>query len=509
MGRFKYYSYEQTVILPINFSKQILPGTFEHTLHHLIDNELDLKDFYEKVHNDETGAPAYDPAIMLKIILFAYSRGIISSRDIEKLCRENIVCMALSADTSPHFTTIADFISSCDKELINLFTKVLSVCYTQNLIGKNMFAIDGCKISSNCSKEWSGTKDELLNKAGKIEKAISYLVKKHKEADKNKYNKSQMKKEKESIKNLKSKAEKIYKWLDSNDDKIGAQKKPIKSNITDNESAKMSTSHGVIQGYNGIAAVDDKHQVIVWGEAFGDSNESGHLPEILEGVDKNCKEAKLAENIYNEVIITADSGFHNEKNMELIDSNGITAFIADNQFRKRDVRFSDAGRYKKRVVNWKPEKGKHYFSADEFIFNDITGKLICPAGHPMWLKSKNFQAGNYKGKSYMGHIKNCSTCLFRSKCIRNEKTKARQVAKINLKKQNKKETFTSKMKRRFDTVEGRSIYSKRMGTVEPVFGHLRGTLHLDRFSFRSKKKVNNQWLLYCIVHNIGKIQRYA
>ncbi len=509
MGRFKYYSYEQTVILPINFSKQILPGTFEYTLHHLIDNELDLKDFYEKVHNDETGAPAYDPAIMLKIILFAYSRGIISSRDIEKLCRENIVCMALSADTSPHFTTIADFISSCDKELINLFTKVLSVCYTQNLIGKNMFAIDGCKISSNCSKEWSGTKDELLNKAGKIEKAISYLVKKHKEADKNKYNKSQMKKEKESIKNLKSKAEKIYKWLDSNDDKIGAQKKPIKSNITDNESAKMSTSHGVIQGYNGIAAVDDKHQVIVWGEAFGDSNESGHLPEILEGVDKNCKEAKLAGNIYNEVIITADSGFHNEKNMELIDSNGITAFIADNQFRKRDVRFSDAGRYKKRVVNWKPEKGKHYFSADEFIFNDITGKLICPAGHPMWLKSKNFQAGNYKGKSYMGHIKNCSTCLFRSKCIRNEKTKARQVAKINLKKQNKKETFTSKMKRRFDTVEGRSIYSKRMGTVEPVFGHLRGTLHLDRFSFRSKKKVNNQWLLYCIVHNIGKIQRYA
>ena len=376
MGRFKYYSYEQTVILPINFSKQILPGTFEHTLHNLIDNELDLKVFYEKIHNDETGAPAYDPAILLKIILFAYSRGIISSRDIEKLCRENVVCMALSADTSPHFTTIADFISSCDKELVNFFTKVLSVCYSQNLIGKNMFAIDGCKISSNCSKEWSGTKKELLNKAGKIEKAISYLVKKHKEADKNKYNKNQIKKEKESIKNLKSKADKIYKWLDSNDDKIGTQGKPIKSNITDNESAKMSTSHGVIQGYNGIAAVDDKHQVIVWGEAFGDSNESSHLPEILKGVDKNCKESKLADNIYDEVVITADSGFHKEKNMEFIDVNGITAFIADNQFRKRDVRFSDAGRYKKKVVNWKPDKGKHYFSADEFIFNDITGKLI-------------------------------------------------------------------------------------------------------------------------------------
>ena len=59
-----------------------------------------------------------------------------------------------------------------------------------------------------------------------------------------------------------------------------------------------------------------------------------------------------------------------------------------------------------------------------------------------------------------------------------------------------KESFIAKMIRRFDTSEGRSIYSKRMGTVEPVFGHLRGTLHLDRFTVRSKKKATNQWLLY-------------
>ena len=329
MGKFKEYSYKQTVLLPINFSKQILPGTFEYTLHNLIDNELDLSIFKERIHNDETGAPAYDPAILLKIILFAYSRGIISSRGIARLCQENVICMALSADTSPHFTTIADFITSMDKEIIDLFTRVLSVCYTQNLIGKNMFAIDGCKISSNCSKEWSGTKKELLKKAENIEEAITYLVIKNKEEDRNGYNSSQISKEKESIKKLKARAEKIYKWLDSNDEKIGTQGKPVKSNIIDNESAKMSTSHGVIQGYNGIAAVDEKHQVIVWGEVFGDSNESGHLPEILEKVDRNCKEAKISEAIYDEVVITADSGFHNERNMEMLDTDGITAFIAD------------------------------------------------------------------------------------------------------------------------------------------------------------------------------------
>lgn len=123
-------------------------------------DDLDLSIFVERFINDETGAPAYDPSILLKIILLAYSKGIISSRKIERLCRENVVCMALSADTQPHLTTIANFISTMDKEIASLFTEVPSVCYANNIIGKNMFAIDGCKISSNCSKEWGGTKNE-------------------------------------------------------------------------------------------------------------------------------------------------------------------------------------------------------------------------------------------------------------------------------------------------------------------------------------------------------------
>ena len=66
------------------------------------------------------------------------------------------------------------------------------------------------------------------------------------------------------------------------------------------------------------------------------------------------------------------------------------------------------------------------------------------------------------------------------------------MAKLDLEKRKSKETFTAKMKRRFDTPEGRSFYSKRMGCVEPVFGHVRGVLKLDKFTLRSKKKVNNQ-----------------
>lgn len=84
--------------LPVDLSRQLLPGTFEHALHHLLDHELDLSSFDERFCNDETGAPAYPPAVLLKVILFAYSRGMVGSRPIEQACRENVMFMALSED---------------------------------------------------------------------------------------------------------------------------------------------------------------------------------------------------------------------------------------------------------------------------------------------------------------------------------------------------------------------------------------------------------------------------
>ena len=100
MANYKNYSCEQELLLPVSLSGQILPGAFLYTLNFLIDEKPDLSLFHKKYKNDEVGAPAYGPGIMLKIILYAYSKGIISSRGIEQLCRENVVCMALSSRLS-------------------------------------------------------------------------------------------------------------------------------------------------------------------------------------------------------------------------------------------------------------------------------------------------------------------------------------------------------------------------------------------------------------------------
>ena len=98
-------------LLPVDFDRQIQPGTFEFALRHLVDNELDLSAFHARYHNDVEGAPAYDPAVLLKIILLAYSRGIVSSRKIEAACCDHILFIALSGDSQPNFTPLAAFVS--------------------------------------------------------------------------------------------------------------------------------------------------------------------------------------------------------------------------------------------------------------------------------------------------------------------------------------------------------------------------------------------------------------
>jgi transposase len=513
MARYKDYDYSQGEFIPINFDRQILPGTFEYSLHYLIDNEIDLSSFDTRYRNDETGAPAYDPAILLKIILYAYSRGITSSRRIAQCCRENIIFMALSANTEPHFTTIADFISTSGQEIIDLFLEVLMICDEMGLIGKEMFAVDGVKLPSNASKEWSGTKKELQKKKEKMERAIRQIVKRHREVDVTEGDRGVMEQEERYVETLKKKVKKIRAWMRENEDKAGKSGKPIKSNITDNDSAKMKTSHGVIQGYDGVAMVDSKHQVIVHAEAFGAAQEHDLLIPMIEGARENFEAIGNKEDIFKKAKVTADSGFHTEANMKEVMEQGIDAYIADTQFRKRDPRFSEVDKYKER---FRKERAEYYGVVDlyrphrDFTMSEDKSHCICPAGKRLYRNGGNVVVNGQRAIKFHGRKTDCRICELREKCLRYpDRTEARQVYFFQGSAGTKPETFTQKMKRKIDSIRGRLIYNRRLGTAEPPFAHICSILGLDRFTLRGKPKVNVQWLFYCIVHNLTKIHRYG
>ena len=114
------------MLLPVVLAEQIQPGTFEFALDHLVDHELDLSALDARFRNDETGASAYDPRVMLKIVLLAYSRGLISSRPIERACAQNVQFMALSGDAQPSYTHIAKFVRELGEQIKPLFGQVLA-----------------------------------------------------------------------------------------------------------------------------------------------------------------------------------------------------------------------------------------------------------------------------------------------------------------------------------------------------------------------------------------------
>ncbi len=157
MAKYKPYDHRQDVLIPVCLEEQLVPGTLEFAIHTLVETRMDTSIFDDRYNNDATGRWAYNPKVLLKIVLLGYSRGLISSRKIERACRENVVFMALSCGQCPDHSTIALFVLSMKGEILPLFRDVLLVCEEMNLLGGSFFALDGCKLSSNASKEWSGT----------------------------------------------------------------------------------------------------------------------------------------------------------------------------------------------------------------------------------------------------------------------------------------------------------------------------------------------------------------
>lgn len=515
MPNFKKYNYNQDAMVVVNFERQLKPNTFEFTLHHLIDNHIDLSAFYEKYSNDQGGRSAYDPAILLKIILFAYSRGITSSRDIQWECENNILFKALSCDSVPHFTSIASFVSSYPDAVESVFEQVLLVCDQQGLLGHTLIAIDGCKMSSNASKEHSGTLEELSQKRDKIRKKIKHCLTEHKKLDgRNPQQRDYKKKLAQEADSLKKHFEKIDQFLKTATPRMGQGKRPkeVKSNITDNESAKMTTSKGTIQGYNGVAAVDKKHQIIVEAQAFGEGQEHHTLKPILTSIANRYSRTGINDAIYKQnVLVTADTGFSNETNNQYLRDEGINAYIPDNQFRSRDKTFAQQkAKYGKR--NQSTVKGvKAIIPSSEFHFDKKRGTCHCPEGNEMWLHQKNIQGNGKTQVLFEGKLTDCRTCGIKDACMRNPDSAndRKGHGRIVSFTYNTKATATDWMKRRVDSREGKMIYSHRMSVVEPVFGNMGTNKRLNCFSLRGKEKVQGQWRLYCLVHNIEKLMNYG
>ncbi len=503
MARYKHIDTSPR-FLAVDLERQLLPGTFEHALNHLIDHELDLSGFDARFSNDLTGAAAYPPAMLLKVVLFAYSQGIVSSRGIERACREHVTFIALSGDTQPHFTTIAAFISHLGETTAQLFAQILYLCDRQGLIGREMFAIDGVKLPSNASKQKSGTRADFEHQAAKLESAARAMLERHRQEDQRAMEPDLEAKQAQRIARLQQDAAQLRQWLAAHsEDRKGAKGTLRKSNRTDNESAKMATSKGVIQGYTGVAAVDARHQIIVDAKAHGSGSEQDALMPMV---------AAIAPQMQATTLITADAGYHSEANLKALAEAGIVALIPDNGMRQRDERFKEQRKYKQQpdpLYDKTQAKPSGLYRPKDFDYDPATQTCICPAGKRLYSSGQHCTTNGRTHHKFQGARRDCVPCGQRKQCLRHpDRTPTRQVAFFQ-KHQPSPLNYTEQMKQAIDSPEGRARYAQRMATVEPVFANLRHNKQLNRFTLRGQGKVDSQWKLYCMVHNIEKLAHHG
>jgi hypothetical protein len=351
----------------------------------------------------------------------------------------------------------------------------------------------------------SGKVSDLEKKRERIEKRVEQLLKEQVDTDKrddedegDTGGSSGISNGNKQIEKLQRQAERIEKFLKENGAKIGKQGREVRSNITDNESALMVSTHGNIQGYNGQALVDSKHQVIVHGEVFGQAQDHHLIPPVLDGAKENMEALGQSEDYFAGKTFTADSNYHDPTNLRKCDEEKLDAYIPDKRFRNRDPRFQDKRRERRKRVG--------RFTLADFKYNEDNDEYVCPNGKALRLKVKKTEADGVFYRRYVSDEDDCTGCELKARCIRGRNGKRRF---LNVPVGRVPGNLTEAMAAKVDSEKGRKIYPLRLAIVEPVFANIRTHKSMNRFTLRGKIKVNIQWLLYCMVHNMGKIASYG
>lgn len=478
--------------------EQITEGSFDETVQLLIDDVLDLSLFDADYNNAKGGASAYLPAVLLKIILAAYSRGITGSRKIENLCKHNTVFMCLSGFLTPDHSTIAAFVSKQSQKIEDLFVQVVVECDYLGLVGGSCFSMDGTKLSSNASKDKSGTADDFEKKYKKIKNAIRFLIRQHKDEDQStRIDPDRRERELKRLTKLRALAKDLKEPLATMKDKIGSKGQAKKTNLTDPDSSTlMSGAGGAVQGYMGVAVVDEQNQVIAAADIAAETEQKAFIP-MLEQVEDNLDVSLEGKQVL------ADAGFNTLSNVDHCHDRDIDAYLADGGMRTRNPLYKDRDRKKPTA-----RRGS-FFKASDFDYDEEDNSCRCPAGKPLWLATDDYLLNGEHYRRFVGYLNDCRACPLQKRCMRSApKEQGRQVS-IKKGVECNPPRPIDLMRDKIDSPEGRDIYSQRMGMVEPVFGNLKHNVGLRRLSLRGLRKVKGQWSLFCMVHNIGKIQRYG
>lgn len=438
---------DQMYLMPVSM-RDWLPE--DHLAWFILDvvEEFDLTSFYQRYRADGWGRAAYEPGMMVSLLLYAYSLGIRSSRQIERACESDVAFRVIAGNQKPDYSTICRFRKEFEAELGELFTEVLRLCVEAGLVKVGVLALDGTKVKGNTSLSANRTYEylekevkQMLREAEAKDAEEDALYGRDRRGDelpeKLAHRESRLARLKEAKAQLEGQAqEKAAVGREKIEARKGEEKaigrkkrgrKPkdpdeapdwrAKANLTDLESRIMKTPNGYIQGYNAQAVVTTD-QIIVAAEVTQQQNDAGQLDPMVEKASEELRGAGVKQKVR---VMLADAGYYSEENVLKADPEGPELLLATSRDRKQRQAMKEASAPRGRIPN--------------------------------------------------------------------------------------KATVKERMERKLLTKRGKALYKLRSKTVEPVFGQIKGARYCDRFMRRGLTPAIGEWRLICATHNLLKLWR--
>jgi len=456
VSMFRRYDQKQQLLLPLNLDELIPENHISRVLNDLIE-VVDIS-VIESTYSDN-GCPAYNPRLLLKILLYGYLINIRSSRKIDDMTQTDTAFMYLAAMQKPDFHTICRFRSTHLEAIKEIFSQVVTLCNKMGLIGSSI-SIDGTKVKANASPRQSKSSDA-------IEKEIDKILRESIEIDEREdeiYGDSTPNKMPEELVNKKYRLEKIKAAKKKMD-----EEKLKKVNITDPDAKIMKHKDGSLKpSYNCQVAVDEKEQIIVAADLVDEENDLHQIEPMITNVKETLG--------YKPTIVLADAGYFSYDNVQFLLDEEIDAYIPDN-FYKMEKR-GKTKKFRKLLFTHDEKKDCYY----------------CPAAFEIPFTRIQKRENEPDLRYYV--CKFCSLCVLKKACT---DSKNRTITR------DPREHLMEDMRAKLNTEEGTEQYQKRMCTVEPVFGQMKQDRGFREFLLRGKRKTKIEFLMMCTVHNIKKI----
>jgi transposase len=465
---FKKYDQKQQLLFPLSIDEFVPEDHPARTIDSIVER-LDLSCIISMY--SEEGQPAYDPRLMLKVLLYAYSRGITGSREIEDHLRSDVAFMFLAALQKPDYRTICLFRTRYLDCVALLFRQVLQVCDEMDMVGLVNVSVDGTKIKANASRK--KTKD-----AKQIDKEIKGWLEEAERVDSEEddlYGDGSPFKLPPELVDRRSREKKIDEALkrvrELEDAKKKLEETGVKSiNLTDVDARMMKSGRLIRPCYNGQLAVDSRCQVIVACDLTTCEVDYDQLVPMVEQIEVDLGELPGS--------VSADSGYSSYDNLEYLPGRGVFGLIPDQM-----LKIEAAGK-------------KKYYPRNKFVYDASADRYTCPTGMLLTHQNRKKVKDGTFVELYMGKESDCRGCAEKAKCT---KAKKRIVSR------NPREYLFEEMRLRLRTPLGKALYKLRKITVEPVNGNIKYNKNFYEFSLRGQPKAKIEFILMSITHNIGKI----